>query len=100
MYFRRRSHRKEKCARESSHPLDKTIHHALFASAVESDGELVAVYCRDVAVAEFLVEDAVAQREGGDSTGRFRHQLALDSQRQAAGAAGAAPLPGAPGGGG
>src|SRR5271167_3088178 len=81
-----------------SRPLHKTIHHALFAGAVELNRELVAVDRRDVAVAEFLVEHAVAQGEGGDSTGRFRHQLAFDGERQAAGAAGAALLAGAPGG--
>ena len=85
---------------KTSHPLHKTIHHALFAGAVERDRQLVAVDGGDVAVAEFLVEDAVAQREGGDRTGRFRHQLAFDGERQAAGAAGAALLAGAPGGGG
>ena len=45
-----------------SHPLDITIHHALFAGAVELDGQLVAVDRGDVAVAEFLVKDAVADR--------------------------------------
>ncbi len=100
MYFRRRSHRKEKCARESSHPLHKTIHHALLAGAVELNRELVAVDCRDVAVAEFLVEDAVAKGEGGHQAGRLRHLFAFDGERQAAAAAGASLLAGAPGGGG
>jgi hypothetical protein len=36
---------------------------------VEGDGQLVAVDRGDVAVAEFLVEDAVAQCEGGDGAG-------------------------------
>jgi hypothetical protein len=44
-----------------SHPLDKTIHHALLAGAVELNRQLVAVDRGDVAVAEFLVEDAVAE---------------------------------------
>jgi len=66
-----------------SHPLDKTIHHALLAGAVELDGELVAVDRGDVAVAEFLVKHAVAQCEGGDRAGRFGDQLALDGERHA-----------------
>ena len=43
-----------------SHPLDKTIHHALLAGLVERDGQLVAVDEFHVAVAEFLVKHAVA----------------------------------------
>ena len=44
-----------------SHPLHKTIHHPLLPGAgVELDRQLVAVDGADVAVAEFLVEDAVA----------------------------------------
>ena len=45
-----------------SRPLHETIHHALLPRLVELDGELVAVDGGDVAVAEFLVEDAVAYR--------------------------------------
>ena len=45
---------------EMSHPLHKTIHHALFAGLVEADGQLVAVHGGDVAVAEFLVKHAGA----------------------------------------
>jgi hypothetical protein len=60
-----------------SRPLDETIHHALLARLVELDGELVAVDGGDVAVAEFLVEDAVAEREGGDGTGGFGDELCL-----------------------
>jgi hypothetical protein len=45
----------------TSHPLDKTIHHAFLAGAVELDRQLVAVDRGDVAVAEFLVKDAVAE---------------------------------------
>jgi energy-converting hydrogenase Eha subunit C len=44
-----------------SHPLDKTIDHALLAGAIELDRQLVAVDRGDVAVAEFLMEDAVAE---------------------------------------
>ena len=44
--------------------LHKTIHHALFARLVEGDGELVAVHGDHVAVAEFLVKHALADREG------------------------------------
>jgi hypothetical protein len=36
-----------------SHPLHKTIHHALFARLVEADRQSVAVDRGDVAVAEF-----------------------------------------------
>ena len=43
-----------------SHPLDKTIHHALFAGLVEPDSQLVAVHGGDVAVAEFQVKHAPA----------------------------------------
>ena len=74
-----------------SHPLDKTIHHPLLARPVELDGELVAVYCGDVAVAEFLVKDAVAEGEGGDGAGGFGHQLAFDGERHAAGVHARAP---------
>src|SRR5438309_3968309 len=70
--------------RESSHPLYETVHHALLAGAVEGDGELVAVDRDHVAVAEFLVEDAVAGGEGGRRAGRFGDQLALDGKRAAA----------------
>ncbi len=48
-----------------SHPFHKTIHHALLAGLVELDGQLVAVHGGDVAVAEFLMKHAVADREGG-----------------------------------
>jgi hypothetical protein len=44
-----------------SHPLDKTIDHALLAGAVELNRQLVAVDRGDVAVAEFLMKDAVAE---------------------------------------
>src|ERR1700730_11446872 len=60
---------------EPSHPLHVTIHHALLARLVELDDELVAVDGGDVAVAEFLVEHAVADREVGDGAGRLGDQL-------------------------
>src|SRR5262245_32640075 len=60
-----------------SHPLHKTVDHLLLAGLLKGDGELVAVDLHDMAVAEFLVEDAVVQREFGNRGG-FRHQLALD----------------------
>ena len=47
-------------SRHRSRPLDISVDHALFAGLVECDGEFVAVDGGDVAVAEFLVEDAVA----------------------------------------
>ena len=69
---------------------DKPVQHPFLPGLVEVDGQLVAFYCRDVAVAEFLVEDAVADLEGGGGVGDgFRHQLALDDaalHRAAAGA--------------
>src|SRR4029077_5296081 len=45
-----------------SHPLHEAIHPLLFARSIERDGELVALDLYDVAVAEFLVEHAVADR--------------------------------------
>ena len=62
-------------------PLHECIHHPLLAGLVELDRELVAVHCRDVAVAEFLVEHAVAHIVGGDGAGRFRDQFAFNSDR-------------------
>ena len=79
-----------------SHPLHKTIHHAFLAGLVEGDGELVAVDADDVAVAEFLVEHAVADREGGDGAGGFGDQLAFDGERAAAAGGVAGVEPNAP----
>ena len=62
-----------------SRPLDKTIHHALLAGLVEGDRQLVAVDQGDAAVAEFLVEDAVAGRELRRAGG-LCDQLAFDGQ--------------------
>src|SRR5262249_31195469 len=56
----------------------------LLASLVELDRELVAVDRGDVAVAEFLVKDAVADRELGNGAGRLGNELAFDGERQAA----------------
>jgi len=47
-----------------SHPLHKTIHHPFLPGPIELDGQLVAVDRGDVAVAEFLVENAVAEIKG------------------------------------
>ena len=69
----------------SLNPLHEAIHHALLAGLVERNRRLVAVDGGDVA--EFLVEDAVAQRGVGDRAGRFGDQLAFDGERQAAGRA-------------
>ena len=66
-----------------SHPLDKTIHDPLLPGPIELDGQLVAVDGGDVAVAEFLVEDAVAERERRNGAGGFGDQLAFDGERQA-----------------
>src|SRR5262249_44935117 len=70
-------------ARRRSHPLHKTIHHPLLARLVELDGELVAIDGGDVAVAEFLVEDAVADREVGNGAGGFGDELAFGGERKA-----------------
>src|SRR6266849_4242030 len=72
------------CGRES-HPLHVFVEHPLLAGLVEVHDQLVAVDGGDVAVAEFLVEDAVADREGGDRAGRLGDQLAFDHERNAAG---------------
>src|SRR5215472_4225595 len=48
------------------------------------DGQLVAVDRGDVAVSEFEVEHAVADREGRRSPGRARDELALDGKRRGA----------------
>src|SRR5262249_22327429 len=64
----------------ADHPLHKTIHHALLAGAVELNGQLVAVDRRDVAVAEFLMEDSVAERKRRHRAGRFGDQFAFDGE--------------------
>src|SRR5580704_15689095 len=73
--------------RLTSHPFHEAIHHLLLARPVERDGELVALDVENVAVAEFLVEHAVAGREGRDGAGGFRHQLAFDGERPPFGSA-------------
>src|ERR1700750_1492543 len=84
---------------QGSHPLHKTIHHPLFAGLVEADGELVAVDGGDVAVAEFQVEDAVADAEGGRGAGGFPDECAFDGEgcvllvRAPGAAPGTTPLP-------
>src|SRR6185312_14721983 len=55
-----------------SRPLDKGVHDLLVAGMLEIDRELVVLDLADHAVAEFLMEDAVADREAAD----FRHLLA------------------------
>ena len=63
---------------EPSHPAHKTIQHLLLSGLVEIDGEFVAVDCRDVAVAEFLVKDTVAEFERGGVCGDgFGDELAF-----------------------
>ena len=64
-----------------SHPLHKTIHHALLAGLVEMDGQLVAVDGGDVAVAEFQVKHALADREIRGRAGGFGDQFAFDNHR-------------------
>src|SRR6516162_8550005 len=67
-----------------SHPFHKAVHHPLLASLVELHDQLVAVDRGDVAVAEFLVEHAIAHGKGGDGAGRFGDQLAFDGERKTA----------------
>src|SRR5215475_12637988 len=64
-------------------PFDKRVDHALLARLVESDEELVAFDRDDVAVAEFLVEHALADAVRRGRTGRARHQFAVDRHRAA-----------------
>src|SRR5579883_1177393 len=66
-----------------SRPAHEAVHHPLLAGLVERDGELIALDPDHVAVAEFLVKHAIADRKGRDRPGRFRHQLALDGERRA-----------------
>jgi hypothetical protein len=48
------------CARTASHPRNEAVHHLLLAGVVEVDDEFVAFHVGHIAVAEFLVEHAVA----------------------------------------
>src|SRR5215467_13805392 len=73
------------------YPLHEMIHHLLLARLIERDGELVALDVDDVAVAEFLVEHAVADCVGRDGPSRFRYQFALDRCRAAQ--TGSRPIP-------
>ena len=63
-------------------PLHKTIDHLLLARLFEGNGELVAVDLHHLAVAEFLVKDAIAvpslRRMG--ASGKFDqcHHIGLD----------------------
>src|SRR5262249_7812105 len=59
----------------------ETVDDLLLAGLVEGDGELVAVDLDHVAIAEFLVEDAVIERELGRRSRRLGNQLALDRHR-------------------
>jgi hypothetical protein len=68
-----------------SNPLHKTIHHPLLPGPIELNRQLVAVDGTDVAVAEFQVEDAVADGKRRDGAGGFGDQFAFDGERDAAG---------------
>src|SRR5215467_336048 len=70
-----------------SHPSHPAIERLLLAGLVEQDGQLVALDRDHVAIAEFLMEHPIADRELGGRAGRLGDQLALDGER--AGAAGA-----------
>src|SRR5207249_11227408 len=69
------------------HPPYPAIERLLLASLVEQDGQLVALDRDHVAIAEFLMEHPVADRELGARAGRLGDELALDGER--AGATGA-----------
>ena len=63
-------------------PLHEGIQHALLAGLVEIDGQLVAVDRADAAIAEFLVEDALADRiVAGAADDALGDQFALDQAR-------------------
>src|ERR1700730_11975265 len=64
-------------------PLHETIDHLFLAGLLARDGELVAVDLHHMAVAEFLVEHAVIDREFRSRAGRFRDQFAFDGHRRA-----------------
>src|SRR5262249_394667 len=70
------------CRAVSSHPLDETVDHPLLAGLVELDEKLVAVDHADLAVAEFLVEHALAHGIGR-CAGRFCDELTFDRDRLA-----------------
>ena len=60
------------------HPLHKPVQHPFLPGLVEINRQLVAVDPGDVAVAEFEVEDAVADGIGGIRAGGTGHQFAFD----------------------
>src|ERR1700733_2506948 len=61
-----------------SNPLDETIDHLFLAGFLKRNRQLVAVDFHHVAVAEFLVEHPIVQREFRHGAGGFRDQLAFD----------------------
>src|ERR1700730_10329518 len=75
-------------------PLHETIDHLFLAGLLEGDGELVAVDLHHMAVAEFLVEHAVIEREFRNRAGRFRDQFAFDGHWRALAARQARRVPG------
>src|SRR5437870_4387998 len=72
------------------HPPYPAIERLLLASLVEQDGQLVALDRDHVAIAEFLMEHPVADRELGARAGRLGDELALDGERAGATGAGEA----------
>src|SRR3954466_4228969 len=68
---------------EALYPLHKTIDHLLLPCLLERDGELVAVDLHHLAVAEFLVEDAVVQGKFRYRAGGLCDQFAFDGHRTA-----------------
>src|SRR5262245_19251302 len=73
-----------------SHPPHPAIERLLLAGLVEQDCQLVALDRDHVAVAEFLMEHALAACDLGGRAGRFGDQLALDGERAGATGAGKA----------
>src|ERR1700683_5848451 len=66
-----------------SHPLHKTVDHLFLAGLFERDGELVAVDLHHLAVAEFLVKHAIAERELRNGAGGFRDPCAFEGHGRA-----------------
>src|SRR5258708_14453046 len=70
----------------ASYLLDEAVHDLLLSGLVEGDGELVVLDRADGAVAEFLVEDAVAGVEATNPAqlgAAHRHRDTLDEARAA-----------------
>src|SRR5690606_31952100 len=71
----------------SSNAFDEAVDHALLASLFEGNRQLVSVDDENAAIAELLMEYALADRKGRCGAGRLRHQFALDGERAGSAAA-------------